>query len=120
MILITRQSRAIDKNNLFYTQSVYDIYYVYLCIFLKIMRKNIDIDETTLTKLKLLSVFENNSVKRLMEEAVTWFVAQKEKQRFEKMTKEEKEDLGLLLLMQQSDRTDVVDRDDIMNILDKK
>lgn len=81
------------------------------------MRKNIDIDEATLTKLKILSVFENNSVKGLMEEAVSWFVAQKEKQRLEKLTQEEKEDLGLLLLMQQADRTDEVSRDDIMNIL---
>jgi len=84
------------------------------------MRKNIDIDEATLTKLKILSVFENNSVKGLMEEAVSWFVIQKEKQRLEKLTKEEKEDLGLLLLMQQADRDDVVSRDDIMNILDKE
>jgi len=84
------------------------------------MRKNIDIDEATLTKLKILSVFENNSVKGLMEEAVSWFVIQKEKQRLEKLTKEEKEDLGLLLLMQQADREDVVSRDEIMNILDKE
>lgn len=84
------------------------------------MRKNIDIDEATLTKLKILSVFENNSVKGLMEEAVSWFVIQKEKQRLEKLTKEEKEDLGLLLLMQQADRDDVVSRVDIMNILDKE
>ncbi|MBE7440982.1 MAG: hypothetical protein KF732_07930 [Flavobacteriales bacterium] len=83
------------------------------------MRKNIDIDEATLTKLKILSVFENNSVKGLMEEAVSWFVAYKEKQRLDKLSQEEKEDLGLLLLMQQADRNDEVSRDDIMNILDK-
>lgn len=84
------------------------------------MRKNIDIDETLLTKLKILSVFENNSVKGLMEEAVRWFVAQKEKQRLAELTNEEKEDLGLLLLMQQADRTDLASRDDIMDILNKK
>lgn len=84
------------------------------------MRKNIDIDEALLTKLKILSVFENNSVKGLMEEAVRWFVAQKEKQRLDKLTNEEKEDLGLLLLMQQADRTDLASRDDIMDILNKK
>jgi hypothetical protein len=71
------------------------------------MRKNIDIDESTLTKLKLLSVFEDNSVKGLMEEAVSWFVAYKEKQRLDSMTKEEKEDVGLLLLMQQVDKSDI-------------
>lgn len=84
------------------------------------MRKNIDIDEATLTKLKILSVFENNSVKGLMEEAISWFVAQKEKQRLDKLTNEEKEDLGLLLLMKQADRTDEANRDDIMEILNRK
>ncbi|MBE0424937.1 MAG: hypothetical protein IBX66_13560 [Lutibacter sp.] len=84
------------------------------------MRKNIDIDEVTLTKLKLLSVFEDNSVKGLMEEAVTWFVAEKTKQRFNKLSQEEKEDLGLLLLMQQVDRADVSSREDIMDILNEE
>ncbi|HEY9169397.1 MAG TPA: hypothetical protein VIN72_07915 [Lutibacter sp.] len=84
------------------------------------MRKNIDIDETTLTKLKILAVFENNSVKGLMEEAVSWFVAQKEKQRFDNLTQEEKEDLGLLLLMQQADKSDFVSREAIMDILNEE
>ena len=84
------------------------------------MRKNIDIDEVTLTKLKLLSVFENNSVKGLMEEAVSWFVIEKEKQRFNKLSQEEKEDLGLLLLMQQADRADFVSREEVMDILNEE
>lgn len=81
------------------------------------MRKNIDIDEATLTKLKILSVFEKNSVKGLMEEAVKWFVAQKEKQRLANMTQEEKEDLGLLLLMQQADIEDTVSEKDFFESL---
>ncbi|MGB0887252.1 MAG: hypothetical protein ACPGSL_03940 [Vicingaceae bacterium] len=81
------------------------------------MRKNIDIDETTLTKLKILSVFEKNSVKGLMEEAVKWFVEHKEKQRLDNMTQEEKEDLGLLLLMQQTDMNDLVSEDEFFESL---
>ena len=84
------------------------------------MRKNIDIDEVTLTKLKLLSIFENNSVKGLMEEAISWFVAEKEKQQFNKLSEEEKEDLGLLLLMQQADRADIVSREEVMDILNEE
>ena len=42
------------------------------------MRKNIDINETILRKLKIISVFENISVKALMEKAVSFFVEQKE------------------------------------------
>lgn len=34
------------------------------------------------------------------------------------LSDEEKEDLGLLLLMQQSDRTQVVSREEVMNSLD--
>ena len=82
------------------------------------MRKNIDIDENILTKLKILSAFEEISVKSVMEKAVTFYVEYKEKERLRALSDEEKEDLGLLLLMQQSDRTDIVSREEIMNALD--
>lgn len=82
------------------------------------MRKLIDLDQTTLTKLKFISVFENLSVKALMENAVQSYVKTKEKERFDKLTDEEKEDLGLLLLMQQADRAEFVSRDDVMKILE--
>lgn len=81
------------------------------------MRKNIDIDNTTLTKLKVLSAFEDMSVKALMEKAITFFIDYKEKQRLENMTDAEREDLGLLLLMQQVDRTDVVSEDEVIATL---
>ncbi|MDL5514857.1 hypothetical protein QSE00_23810 [Arenibacter sp. M-2] len=83
------------------------------------MKKNIDIDETILTKLKILSAFENMSVKALMEKAISFFVEQKEKERLNALSDEEKEDLGLLLLMQQVDRTETVSREDVMNALDE-
>lgn len=81
------------------------------------MKKNIDIDETILTKLKILSAFENMSVKALMEKAISFFVEQKEKERLNALSDEEKEDLGLLLLMQQADRTETVSREEVMNAL---
>lgn len=81
------------------------------------MKKNIDIDETILTKLKILSAFENMSVKALMEKAISFFVEQKEKERLNALSDEEKEDLGLLLLMQQVDRTETVSREEVMNAL---
>ena len=42
------------------------------------MRKNIDIEESTLTKLKIISAFENLSVKGLMEKAILFYVQVKE------------------------------------------
>ena len=82
------------------------------------MRKNIDIDEKLLTKLKLISAFEEISVKSVMEKAVSFYVEHKEKERLKSLSDDEKEDLGLLLLMQQSDRDDVVTREEIMNALE--
>ncbi len=81
------------------------------------MRKLIDLDQNTLTKLKFLSVFENISVKALMETAIQSFVKEKENERFKKLTDVEKEDLGMLMLMQEVDRTEFVSREEIMKIL---
>ena len=83
------------------------------------MRKNIDIDETTLTKLKVISAFENMSVKALMEEAVKLFVKATEQKQFDNLSKEEQEDLGLLLLMQQVDKTDTVAEEEFMKALEE-
>ncbi|MDR6548536.1 hypothetical protein J2810_004626 [Chryseobacterium rhizosphaerae] len=82
------------------------------------IRKNIDIDEKVLTKVKLLSAFEEMSVKTIMEKAVSFYVEYKENERLKTLSEEEKEDLGLLLLMQQADRKKVVSREEIMNALD--
>ena len=81
------------------------------------MRKNIDIDETVLRKLKIISVFENNSVKALMEKAVSFFVEQKELERLNSLSKDEREDLGLLLLMQQADQNETVSEEEIFKAL---
>ncbi|PCJ82208.1 MAG: hypothetical protein COA49_01555 [Bacteroidetes bacterium] len=83
------------------------------------MRKNIDIDESLILKLKLLAVYENMSVKAIMEEAVSSYVKQKEIDRIKELSEEEKEDLGLLLLMQQTDTLEVVTEKEVLEYLDK-
>ncbi|NCQ59016.1 MAG: hypothetical protein GW794_14450 [Flavobacteriales bacterium] len=83
------------------------------------MRKIIDINDTMVTKLKILSVFENLSVKALIEKAVESFVNNKEKERFDNLTAEDKEDLGLLLLMQQVDKTETVSKEDFFKALNE-
>ena len=83
------------------------------------LRKNIDIDDSLVLKLKVLSAFENTTVKKLMEEAVEYYVAMKEKERMDALTPEEKEDLGLLMLMQQADLDSTVSREKVMKELDK-
>lgn len=84
------------------------------------MRKNIDLDEITLTKLKIISAFENLSVKALIEKAVRTYVSEKEILKSKSLTDEEKEDLGLFILMQQSDAEEKMSREELFEILDKK
>ncbi len=81
------------------------------------MKKIIDIDDVTLTKLKVISAFEDLSVKALMEKAVRYFVEQKEREKFNMLSDDEKEDLGLLLLMRNLDPSDTVPEEEIMKIL---
>lgn len=81
------------------------------------MKKIIDVEESLLVKLKIVAAFENLSVKALMELAVEQFVTEKERERLNKMTDEEKEDIGLLLLMQQVDKTDTVSKEEFMKAL---
>ncbi len=83
------------------------------------VKKLIEVDKSLVVKLKVLSAFENLSVKALMEKAVVEYVKNKELERFEKLSEEEKEDLGLLLLMQQADKEDFVGEDDVFKILDE-
>jgi hypothetical protein len=81
------------------------------------MRKLIDIDEITLTKLKVISIFEKTSVKGLIENAVQNFVKNKQTSQFNNLSDEEKEDIGLIMLMQEADRNDKVSEEEIFKIL---
>jgi hypothetical protein len=83
------------------------------------MRKLIDIDEKTLTKLKVISIFEKTSVKGLIENAVQMYVKSMQSNQFNNLSEEEKEDLGLMMLMQEVDRNDKVSEEEIFKILGK-
>ena len=48
-----------------------------------------------------------------------FYVSSKEKERMKSLSSDEKEDLGLLLLMQQADARETVSRDKVMKELDK-
>jgi phage-related tail protein len=82
------------------------------------MKKLVEIDDSILTKLKVLSAFEGLSVKALMEKAIDLFVKNKEKEQLDSLSKEEKEDIGLLLLMQQADRTKTASREEVFKLLE--
>ena len=81
------------------------------------MKKLIDIDDLTEKKLRYIAASEDSSVKCVMEEAIHYYVKQKETERFENLTDEEKEDMGLLILMQESNRNDKVSREEVFKAL---
>jgi len=83
------------------------------------VKKLIEVDKSLVVKLKVLSAFENLSVKALMEKAIVEYVKKKELERMESLSEEEKEDLGLLLLMQQVDKTDFASEEDIFKALNE-
>ena len=83
------------------------------------MRKLIDIDEATLTKLKVISIFEKISVKGLIENAVETYVKNKQSSQFNNLSDEEKEDIGMLMLMQEADRNEKVSEKEIFKLLGK-
>ena len=85
----------------------------------KSVKKLIEVESSIVVKLKMLSAFENLSVKALMEKAIVDYVRKKELERFESLSDEEKEDLGLLLFMQQTDKTDFSSEGEIFKILDE-
>ncbi|MDO1502619.1 hypothetical protein Q2T40_21310 [Winogradskyella maritima] len=53
-----------------------------------------------------------------MEKAVSFYVEYKEKERFNALSEKEKEDLGLLLLMQRANRDDTVSEEEVMKALE--
>ncbi len=77
------------------------------------MRKIIDVDDQIIPKLKLLAAVENSSVKKVMENAISWYVKHRQKEQLSEMSLEQKEDLGLLLLMQQANATTIVSEDEL-------
>ena len=82
------------------------------------MRKNIDIDENLIPKLKLIALFENISVKALMEKVIQNFVTEKEKSN-PLLSDLKKEDLGLWMLMQEANRDEKVSRQDVFKALEE-
>ncbi|MBK5193266.1 MAG: hypothetical protein JJE07_08640 [Flavobacteriaceae bacterium] len=82
------------------------------------MRKNIDIDENLIPKLKLIALFENISVKALMEKVIQNFVTEKEKSN-PQLSDLKKEDLGLWMLMQEANRDEKVSRQDVFKVLEE-
>ncbi|GAA4279422.1 hypothetical protein GCM10022259_41470 [Aquimarina mytili] len=78
-----------------------------------IMRKIIDINEQIIPKLKLIAAIESSSVKKVMEDAITWYVEHKQKEQINAMSLDQKEDLGLLLLLQQAKTTTAISEEEL-------
>ncbi len=77
------------------------------------MRKIIDIDDQIIPKLKLLAALEDSSVKKVMEDAISWYIDHKQNEQLKKMSAAQKEDLGLLLLLQQANMDTTISEKDL-------
>lgn len=78
------------------------------------MRKIIDIPQTSIPKLKLIAALQGKSVKKCMEDAVEFYIAEQQKNRITQLSTAQKEDLGLLLLMQQAQSENPIDASSIL------
>ncbi|MCD8453713.1 hypothetical protein LNJ08_04850 [Tenacibaculum finnmarkense genomovar ulcerans] len=78
------------------------------------MKKLIEINDETLAKLKIVATIEGLSVEALMGKAVKLFIEKNEQ--LNNLTTTQKEDLSLLLLMQQADRTDTVSQEAFLKL----
>ena len=78
------------------------------------MKKLIDIDKKLLLKLKIIAAFEDTSVKGLLEDVIKTFVQKKEAERYNDMSPEEREDMGLWLLMEEAKDDEVLSEEEFM------
>ncbi|WP_074405719.1 MULTISPECIES: hypothetical protein [Aquimarina] len=79
------------------------------------MRKIIDIDEQIIPKLKIIAAIEGSSVKKIMEKAIIHYIEQKQKEQMDSLSLDQKEDLGLLLLMQKANAESTVSEEELFN-----
>jgi hypothetical protein len=83
------------------------------------MKQFVDLDKTTLTKLQMISNIEKVSFDELIQKIVKASVDELWLEKISGLTDEDKEDFGLLLLMQEADRNDKVSKEEIFSILSK-
>jgi len=83
------------------------------------MKQIVDLDKITLMKLQMISAIEKVSSDELIQKIVESYFEEFWVEKFRGLTDEEKEDFGLLMLMQQADRNDKVSREEIFSILSK-
>ena len=83
------------------------------------MKQTVNLDETTLMKLKMISAIEKVSSDDLIQKIVKAYVEELWLKKISGLTDEEKEDFGLLMLMQEVDRNIKVSTEEIFSILSK-
>jgi hypothetical protein len=83
------------------------------------MKQIVDLDKITFMKLQMISKIGKVSSEELIQKIVVASVEELWLKKFSGLTNEEKEDFGLLMLMQEADRNDKVTREEIFSILSK-
>lgn len=78
-----------------------------------------NLNKTTLLKLKMISTIEKVSSDELIQKFVESYVNELWLEKISGLTDDEKEDFGMSMLMQEVDRNDKVSREEIFSILSK-
>lgn len=83
------------------------------------MKQFVDIDKITLTKLQMIAAIDKVSSDSLIQNILKSYGEELWLKKINGLTNEEKEDLGLLMLMKESDRNDKGSEKEIFSILSK-
>ncbi|MFL1894362.1 hypothetical protein ACJRPK_01590 [Aquimarina sp. 2-A2] len=79
------------------------------------MRKIIDVQDDLIPKLKLIAAIENSSVKKVIEEAVAFYIDYKRENRLQQLSAEQKEDLAFMFLLKDIEVTETITKEELFN-----
>lgn len=79
------------------------------------MRKIVDIQDDLIPKLKLIAAIENSSVKKVIEEAVGFYIDYKRENQLKQLSVEQKEDLAFMFLLKNIENTETVTQEELFN-----
>ena len=80
------------------------------------MRKIIDVQDDLIPKLKLIAAIENSSVKKVIEEAVAFYIDYKRENRLQQLSAEQKEDLAFMFLLKDIEVTETITKEELFNL----
>ncbi|WP_378185974.1 hypothetical protein ACE939_12740 [Aquimarina sp. W85] len=79
------------------------------------MRKIIDVEDDLIPKLKLIAAIEDSSVKKVIEEAVAFYIDFKRDNQLKQLSVEQKNDLAFMFLLKDIKSDETVTKEELFN-----